>query len=71
MFKTKWVNETGGEWFGSDYNDITDAELGAQFYFADNGEDVEGDIVQVWEFDENGVVVGIGAVAEFCNTDFA
>lgn len=70
MFKTRWANETGGEWFGDTegYADLTDAWVTAQSYFDD--EECVDDIVQVWEVDEDGNVIGTTAVAEYSADDF-
>ena len=71
MFRTRWVNETGNEWFGSTYTYIEDAQIGAKCYFEDNDpDDVTDDIVQIWEVDEDGDTVSVTAAEEYCITDF-
>ena len=69
-FKTRWTNENGGEWFGdpAGYATIDDAWVTAQTYF-DDPECVD-DIVQVWEVDEDGEIVGVTAVEEYSADDF-
>lgn len=70
MYKMRWVNETGGEWFGDrdGYESLVDAEITAREYFADD--ECAGDVVQAWEVDADGEPVSHTAVSEWSNTDF-